>query len=117
MAISRLDASCKYDFVGVMLYRWTIPTDIETDTLFRIFRLRLTTDIPPTNHLSGKFRLLEADAAFPSPMQSKYLDITGLLITSVAGVALAVTLLTLSLVLTCWTIGRLHRRLQRILLE
>lgn len=97
-----------------MLYRWTIPIDIETDTFFR---LRLTTDIPPTNHLSGKFRLLEADAAFPSPMQTKYLDITGLSMTSVAGVALAVTLLILSLLLTCWTIGRLHRRLQRILLE
>lgn len=114
MAISRLETSCKYDFVELMLYRWTIPTDVETDTFFR---LRLTTDTPPTNHLSGKFRLLEADAAFPSPMQTKYLDITGLSMTSVAGVALAVTLLILSLLLTCWTIGRLHRRLQRILLE
>lgn len=94
-----------------MIYRWTIPTDIETES---VLRLRLRTDIPSTSHLSGKFQLLNADAESPSPMRMKYLDITGLSTTSAVGVTLAVTI---SLLMVCLMVGRLRRRSQRIVLE
>lgn len=44
-----------------MVYRWTAPKnlDIEPDS---VFRLKLTTDTPPTTHLGGKLRLANTDA-------------------------------------------------------
>jgi hypothetical protein len=59
MYIPKLDSSCKYYFIGAMIYRWVAPKDMEQDT---IFRLKLTTDVPPTTHLSGKFQLSNEDA-------------------------------------------------------
>lgn len=112
MYIPRLDSSCKYYFIGEMIYRWTAPKDMEDDS---IFRLKLTTDTPPTTHLSGKLRLSHADAASSSAMRmQEHSEIAGLSMVNAAGVALAVIF---SLLLTCWLAMRLRRRSQRIVLE
>jgi hypothetical protein len=111
MYIPRLDSSCKYYFIGAMIYRWTAPRDIEEDS---VLRLKLTTDMPPTVHLSGKLRLSYANAASSSLTQMEHLEISGLSMVSVAGVALAALL---SLLLTCWVTLRLRRGSQRIALE
>jgi hypothetical protein len=111
MYIPRLDSSCKYYYVGAMLYRWEAPRDIEEDS---VFRLKLTTGVPPIVHLSGKLRVSHADAAsFPST-RMEYLETSGLSTVNVAGVALAVVI---SLLLTCWMTLRLRRGSQRIALE
>lgn len=94
-----------------MIYRWTAPEDIEEDS---VFRLKLTTDIPPTTHLSGKLRLSHADAAFSSSIRIEHPETAELSMANVAVVALAITL---SLLLTCWVTMRLRRRSQRIVLE
>jgi hypothetical protein len=54
MYIPRLDSSCKYYYIGAMIYRWEDPRDIDEDS---VFRLKLTTDVPATIHLSGKLRV------------------------------------------------------------
>jgi hypothetical protein len=111
MYIPRLDSSCKFYFIGAMIYRWTAPKALEEDSTFR---LRLTTDIPPTTHFSGKFRLLHADEALSSSMRIEHAEVAGFSTISVVGVASAVML---SLLLSCWVIVRFGRRSQRIVLE
>lgn len=116
-----------------MAYRWTVPEDIEEDS---VFRLKLTIDNPPATHLSGRFRLSRSDAepspsmeteapeiAAPSivnvtgdtssPMRMEAPESVGLSTVNVAGVAL---LVTLSLLLTCWVSLRLRRRSKQIVL-
>lgn len=111
MFIPRLDSSCKYYFIGEIEYRWTAPEDIEEDS---VFRLKLTTDIPPTTHLSGKLRLSQADAASSSSIRIDHSETAGLSMANVAWMALAVNL---SLLLTRWVTMRLRRGSQRIVLE
>jgi hypothetical protein len=129
MYIPGLGSSCKYQYLGAMVYVWKTPKDIDEDT---VFRLKLTTDIPPTTHLSGKIRQSHADNSSSPPMRTEELEIAGLSsdasslsmktehseisgppVVNVACVALAVTF---SLLLACWTIVRLRRRSQRVVL-
>jgi hypothetical protein len=112
-----------------MVYVWKTPKDIDGDS---VFRLKLTTDIPPTTHLSGKIRQSNADDSSSPSMRMEGLEIAGLSsdasslstgtenseiaglpVVNVACVALAVTF---SLLLACWMIVRLRRRSQRIAL-
>jgi hypothetical protein len=111
MYIPQLDSSCKYYSIGAMVYLWAAPEDIEEDS---VFRLKLTTDVPPTTHFSGKLRLSHADAASSLSMPIKPTDIAGCSVIKVVSVACVVVL---SLLLTCWMTVRLRRRLQRIILE
>ena len=111
MYIPRFDTSCEYYFIGEMIYRWTAPKDLEEDSAFR---LKLTTDIPPTTHFSGKFRLSHEDAAFSSSMRIGHTGIAEFSTINVLGVALAVAM---TLLLSCWVVARLGRRSQRIVLE
>ena len=113
MYIPRLDSSCKYYFIGEMIYRWTAPKDLEDEDEDAVFRLKLTTDVPPTTHLSGKLQLSHADAAFSSAMRVEAPKVDGLLTVNIVGVAL---IATLSL-LMAWVIVRLRRRSQRIVLD
>jgi hypothetical protein len=94
-----------------MIYHWAAPRDIEEDS---VLRLKLTTDMPPTVHLSGKLRLSHANAAFSSSTQMEHLEIAGLSMVKIAGVAMAALL---SLLLTCCVTLRLRRGSQRIALE
>jgi len=94
-----------------MTYLWAAPEDIEEDS---VFRFRLTTDVPPTTHFSGKFRLSHADAAPTLSMPTDSREIAGYSMIHIVGVAFAVIV---SLLLTCWTIVRLRRRSQRIILD
>ena len=110
MYIPRLNSSCKYYFIGEMIYRWTAPTDMEQGP---IFRLKLTTDVPPTSHPSGKLRPSYADAE-ASSMRMVPLNVAGLSVVNVAGVGL---LAIQSLVLVCWLALRLRRKSRRIVLE
>lgn len=117
MYIPRLNSSCKYYFIGEMIYRWTAPKDTEQDE-DTVFRLRLTTDFPATTHLSGKLRLSHVDAASSSAMRSEeHLEIAGLSVSDVGSVALVVTLTLLLALSSLWAIVRLRRRSQRIVLE
>ncbi|KAK3708290.1 hypothetical protein LTR37_011555 [Vermiconidia calcicola] len=111
MYIPRLDSSCKYYSIGEMVYRWTASKDIEEDS---VFRLKLTTDVPPTTHLSGKLKLSHTDAASSSSARMDHPAIAGLPVGFVAGVVLAVII---SVLLTWWVIVRLRRGSQRIVLE
>jgi hypothetical protein len=111
MYIPRLDSSCKYYFIGEMIYRWTAPKTLEEDSTFL---LKLTTDIPPTTHFSGKFRLSHADEALSSSMRIKHSEVAGISTINVVGVA---SVVMLSLLLSCWVIVRPGRRSQRIVLE
>jgi hypothetical protein len=129
MYIPHLGASCKYQYLGEMAYVWKTPKDIEEDT---VFRLKLTTDIPPTTHLSGRIRQSHADdSSSPSmrmddleinglskdasslSMVTEHSEIAGLPVVDVACIALAVTF---SLLLACWVIVRLRRRSHRVVL-
>jgi hypothetical protein len=129
MYIPHLGASCKYQYLGEMAYVWKTPKDIEEDT---VFRLKLTTDIPPTTHLSGRIRQSHADdSSSPSmrmddleinglskdasslSMVTEHSEIAGLPVVNVACIALAVTF---SLLLACWVIVRLRRRSHRVVL-
>lgn len=60
---SPLDKSCKYYYFNTLSFLWLVPEDIKEDS---IFRLKLTTDEPPTTHLSGKLRFSPAEDAAPS---------------------------------------------------
>jgi hypothetical protein len=111
MYIPRLDSSCEYYFIGEMIYHWIAPKDINEDS---VFRLRLTTDVPSTTHLSGKLRLSHADATSSSAMRVEHSEVAGLSMVNVAGVALVATL---SLLLACWVTLRLRRRSQKVVLE
>ena len=111
MYIPKLDSSCKYYFIGAMIYRWVAPKDMEQDT---IFRLKLTTDVPPTTHLSGKFQLSNEDAESSSSMRMVHPNVAGLSVINVAGVVLVVIA---SLLWVCWLTLRLRRKSQRIVLE
>jgi hypothetical protein len=111
MYIPRLDSSCKFYFIGEMIYRWVAPEDIETDS---VFRLILTTDTPPTTHLSGKLQLSHANAAPSSSMRVESLRFAEYSATDIAGAASAVVL---SLLLTYWAAVRLRRRSHQIVLE
>ena len=111
MYIPRLDSSCKYYFIGEMLYRWKAPKSREGDSAFR---LKLTTDIPPTTHFSGKFQVSHDDAAFSSSMRMGHSETAGFSSINVVGVVLAVMI---SLLLSCWVVARLGRRSHRIVLE
>jgi len=62
--IQQVERSCKYYAIGEMVYRWQTPSDLEKDS---IFRLKLTTDVPATTHLSGKLRLLHTDFSMARP--------------------------------------------------
>ena len=112
-----------------MAYVWKTPKDIGEDT---VFRLKLTTDIPPTTHLSGRIRQSHADdSSSPSmrmddleinglskdasslSMVTEHSEIAGLPVVNVACIALAVTF---SLLLACWVIVRLRRRSHRVVL-
>jgi hypothetical protein len=129
MYIPHLGASCKYQYLGEMAFVWKTPKDIEEDT---VFRLKLTTDIPPTTHLSGRIRQSHADdSSSPSmrmddleinglskdasslSMVTEHSEIAGLPVVNVACIALAVTF---SLLLACWVIVRLRRRSHRVVL-
>ena len=111
MYIPHLDRSCKYYEITHMVYVWTAPTDIEEDT---DFRLKLTTDVPPTTHLSGKLRLSQADSASSSPAR---MDHPALDVLSMGSVAVVVLAALVSALLTWWVIVRLRRKSQRIVLE
>jgi hypothetical protein len=130
MYIPHLGASCKYQYLGEMAFVWKTPKDIEEDT---VFRLKLTTDIPPTTHLSGRIRQSHADDSSSTSMQMEDLgiaglsddvssssaglehsEVAGLPVVNVACVALSVTFI---LILACWITVRLHRRRsQRVVL-
>ena len=111
MYIPHLDAACKYQYLGEMAFVWKTPKDIEEDT---VFRLKLTTDIPPTTHISGRIRQSHADDSSSTSMQMENLGIAGLPVVNVACVALAVTF---TLILACWVTVRLRRRRsQRVVL-
>lgn len=60
---SPLNESCKYYYFKTLSFFWVIPEDIKEDS---VFRLKLTTNEPPTTHLSGKLRFSHAEAAAPS---------------------------------------------------
>jgi hypothetical protein len=87
------------------------PKDMEKDT---IFRLKLTTDMPPTTHLSGKLQISYADAASSSSMRMVHPENAELSVINMIGVVLVVVI---SLVGTCWLTTRLRRKSQRIVLE
>lgn len=112
MYIPRLDRSCKYYSIGEMIYRWTVPKDIEGDSSFR---LKLTTDEPPTNHLSGKLRISNAnDTSSPSlglVSKSQIYELSGGYMMSFASAGL------LFMLLTSWVVLRLCRRSMRIALK
>ena len=129
MYIPHLGAACKYQYLGEMAFVWKTPKDIEEDT---VFRLKLTTDIPPTTHVSGRIRQSHADdSSSPSmrmddleinglskdasslSMVTEHSEIAGLPVVNVACIALAVTF---SLLLACWVIVRLRRRSHRVVL-
>jgi hypothetical protein len=129
MNIPRLGGSCKYQYLGEMAYVWKTPEDIEEDT---VFRLKLTTDIPPTTHFSGKIRrsrvgdsfspsvrIEDADItglandAFPSSIGSHHSEVSGV---SMANEACMVLAVVCCLLLACWAGVRLRRRSQRIIL-
>jgi hypothetical protein len=129
MYIPGLGSSCKYQNLGAMVYVWKTPKDIDEDT---VFRLKLTTDIPPTTHLSGKIRQSHADDSSSPPIrmedseiaglssdvsslsiETENSEIAGLPVVNAACVALAVTF---SLLLACLMIVRLRRRSQRVVL-
>lgn len=59
---SPLNESCKYNYFNTLSFFWVVPEDIKEDS---VFRLKLTTNEPPTTHLSGKLRFSHADAAAP----------------------------------------------------
>jgi hypothetical protein len=58
-----LNESCKYYYFNTLSFLWAVPEDIKDDS---VFRLKLTTDEPPTTHLSGRLRFSHAEAAAPS---------------------------------------------------
>ena len=111
MYIPRLDSSCKYYFIGEMLYRWKAPKSLDSDS---DLRLKLTTDIPPTTHFSGRYQVSHDDATFSSSMRMGHSETAGFLSVNVVGVVMAVMI---SLLLSCWVVVQLGRRSQRIVLE
>jgi len=70
---SPLDQSCKYYYFNTLSFLWVVPEDIKEDS---VFRFKLTTDEPPTTHLSGKLRFSHAvgdapsSSAEPAPIES-----------------------------------------------
>jgi hypothetical protein len=60
---SPLNESCKYYYFNTLSFFWVVPEDIKEDS---VFRLKLTTNEPPTTHLSGKLRFSHPEAAPPS---------------------------------------------------
>lgn len=60
---SPLDQSCKYYYFNTLSFFWVVPEDIKEDS---VFRFKLTTDEPPTTHLSGKLRFSHAEGDAPS---------------------------------------------------
>jgi hypothetical protein len=128
MNIPQLGDSCKYQYLGEMAYVWKTPEDIE-DT---VFRLKLTTDIPPTTHFSGKIRRSRVGVSFSPSVRIEDADITGLANdafpssigldhSEVAGVSMAneacmVLAVVCCLLLACWAGVQLRRRSQRIIL-
>ncbi|KAK3703362.1 hypothetical protein LTR37_014468 [Vermiconidia calcicola] len=82
-----------------MVYRWTAFKDIEEDS---VFRLKLTTELPPTTHLSGKLSLSHRDAASASSARTDHPAIAGL---SVGFLAVAVLAPILSVLLTWWAVA------------
>ena len=114
MYIPRLDSSCKYYFIGEMIYLWKAPKHIEGAEGDSALRLKLTTDTPSTTHFSGKFRLSHDDATFSSSMRVEHLEDAGFSTIDLIGVASAVVVM---LLLSFWVIIRLGRRSQRIVLD
>lgn len=60
---SPLDQSCKYYYFNTLSFLWVVPEDIKEDS---VFRFKLTTDEPPTTHLSGKLRFSHTEGDAPS---------------------------------------------------
>ena len=110
MYMPRLGSACKYYSIGVMGYRWVAPEEVEDDS---VFRLKLTTDVPPTTHFSGKLRLSYIDATSPAVVQLQASGTARLSTINAIGMALAVVL---SLLLTCWVTMRLRRGSPRVVL-
>lgn len=104
-------SSCKHQFIGGTIYRWSAPKTLEGDSAVR---LKLTTDIPSTTHFSGRFQVSHDDATFSSSMRMGHSETAGFSTINVVGVVLAVMI---SLLLSCWVVVRLGRRPQRIVLE
>lgn len=96
-----------------MIYRWTVPEDIEGDS---DFRLKLTTDEPPTNHLSGRLRIGNAsnNASPSSLMEVDRVNVYELSNSHTKSVALAGLLFML---FAAWVVLRLRRKSERIVLE
>lgn len=66
MEIARLvNESCRTNTFGAMIYRWTIPGDLAGR---QDYKLRLRTDIPESEHVSGPFRVsqLQSNSASKS---------------------------------------------------
>lgn len=95
----------------MMLYRWVAPNDVEED---EVFRLKLTTDVPPTTHFSGKLTFSHSDAASSSVLVMEDVDVSGLPTDRVAKVVLVGII---SMILIWWVVARLRRRSQRIVLS
>lgn len=99
--VQRVDRSWRYYAIGEMIYRWKTPKDLEEDS---VFRLKLTTDVPATTHLSGKLRLLHTDFSMARPSHWRNSD--GLSVTQGAGLVFG----TIALALLIFGVTvRLHR--------
>ena len=108
MSIPRLGYSCKYRYIGVMVYLWIVPEDVKEDT---IYRLKLTTDEPPTTQLSGKLQVTSSNASSTLFVESGSSRTSMLSESNMMDYALVAFLFA---VLAAATVLRLCRRPQRI---
>ena len=113
MYIPRLDSSCKYYFIGEMIYLWEVPKHIEGAEEDSALRLKVTTDAPPTIHFSGKFRLSHDEATFSLSMRVGHLEDAVFSTIDLVSVASAVIIM---LLLSFWVMVRLGRRRSRAFL-
>lgn len=110
MYIPRLDNSCRYDVVGVMVYRWKVPGDVDSK---RPFRMKLTTAHPVTKNVSGRFQISNTtSSAFSVKQTDKDLSVD----LSSGGMPLVFIALAALLLLTFCSFLRLHRKSNRIAL-
>ncbi len=108
MSLPGLDRSCAYYYIGQMTYRWPVPENVDEDAAFR---LKLTTDRPPSSHLSGRLQISDLGGVSSSRLAISREPIFGLIDGRSMNLMTAGFLLML---IVSWMISRQCRRAERI---
>ncbi|OQO09621.1 hypothetical protein B0A48_05023 [Cryoendolithus antarcticus] len=61
ISLQRFPSDCRYRYAAAMLYVWEVPKDLDD----AVFRLKLSTDVPPTTQYSGRLQISGNISTFP----------------------------------------------------